>query len=139
MIRRPPRSTLFPYTTLFRSLAIPAAGRSGRDRDDEVLPPSPSGASAAGQTQPAPEARVHGCDRVGRARGAHRLRGLQADAAGLADDVVRRISGGALLALLDRVDLRGVHDHARDSRVRRGSRLATRHAHWIVPGEVSEP
>src|SRR2546430_12795188 len=23
MIRRPPRSTLFPYTTLFRSLAIP--------------------------------------------------------------------------------------------------------------------
>src|SRR2546422_7933400 len=48
MIRRPPRSTLFPYTTLFRS------------------------------------------------RGAHRLRGLQADAAGLADDVARRISGGTL-------------------------------------------
>src|ERR1043165_9362259 len=24
MIRRPPRSTLFPYTTLFRSLAVPA-------------------------------------------------------------------------------------------------------------------
>src|SRR5438067_9673769 len=23
MIRRPPRSTLFPYTTLFRSLAVP--------------------------------------------------------------------------------------------------------------------
>src|SRR2546423_5874964 len=41
MIRRPPRSTLFPYTTLFRSLedlrggrrqrpAGPAAGREGR-------------------------------------------------------------------------------------------------------------
>src|SRR5258705_6823746 len=29
MIRRPPRSTLFPYTTLFRSL--PLALRSGRD------------------------------------------------------------------------------------------------------------
>src|SRR3712207_8588336 len=28
MIRRPPRSTLFPYTTLFRS----AAGRPGGDR-----------------------------------------------------------------------------------------------------------
>src|SRR2546430_9470731 len=28
MIRRPPRSTLFPYTTLFRSLA--AAGRLGQ-------------------------------------------------------------------------------------------------------------
>src|SRR3989449_5856534 len=25
MIRRPPRSTLFPYTTLFRSVAIPSA------------------------------------------------------------------------------------------------------------------
>src|SRR3712207_8899979 len=30
MIRRPPRSTLFPYTTLFRSRAEPGAGR--RDR-----------------------------------------------------------------------------------------------------------
>src|SRR3712207_7883841 len=27
MIRRPPRSTLFPYTTLFRSLRIEARGR----------------------------------------------------------------------------------------------------------------
>src|SRR3712207_7994221 len=26
MIRRPPRSTLFPYTTLFRSLAAPRRG-----------------------------------------------------------------------------------------------------------------
>src|SRR3712207_7972029 len=26
MIRRPPRSTLFPYTTLFRSPAVPGAG-----------------------------------------------------------------------------------------------------------------
>src|SRR2546425_5602700 len=25
MIRRPPRSTLFPYTTLFRSLSVPKA------------------------------------------------------------------------------------------------------------------
>src|SRR2546421_11883805 len=30
MIRRPPRSTLFPYTTLFRSTG--RAGRRGRDR-----------------------------------------------------------------------------------------------------------
>src|SRR2546430_8409940 len=27
MIRRPPRSTLFPYTTLFRSPEVPRAGR----------------------------------------------------------------------------------------------------------------
>src|SRR5690625_6680205 len=40
MIRRPPRSTLFPYTTLFRSLHRPAAGRpTGRPcllRPDEA-------------------------------------------------------------------------------------------------------
>src|SRR2546430_12179953 len=33
MIRRPPRSTLFPYTTLFRSQAEPAAD----DRQDHAL------------------------------------------------------------------------------------------------------
>src|SRR2546426_6276738 len=32
MIRRPPRSTLFPYTTLFRSLPRPAEGRGGERR-----------------------------------------------------------------------------------------------------------
>src|SRR3712207_8667784 len=30
MIRRPPRSTLFPYTTLFRSVGEPAARRQRR-------------------------------------------------------------------------------------------------------------
>src|SRR5256885_11979119 len=35
MIRRPPRSTLFPYTTLFRSPAhAPAARRGNRTRPD---------------------------------------------------------------------------------------------------------
>src|SRR3712207_8406467 len=29
MIRRPPRSTLFPYTTLFRSAVRPVAGQRG--------------------------------------------------------------------------------------------------------------
>src|SRR5690348_17514272 len=33
MIRRPPRSTLFPYTTLFRP-----AGRAGRSRADRAPP-----------------------------------------------------------------------------------------------------
>src|SRR2546422_3872375 len=32
MIRRPPRSTLFPYTTLFRSGRVQAGQRPGRDR-----------------------------------------------------------------------------------------------------------
>src|SRR5687768_18358737 len=33
MIRRPPRSTLFPYTTLFRSLQVLAPRPSGRSPD----------------------------------------------------------------------------------------------------------
>src|SRR5260370_27390520 len=45
MIRRPPRSTLFPYTTLFRSVAHhQAAGRQVRDLvgpgDDDQVPRS---------------------------------------------------------------------------------------------------
>src|SRR5258707_2704123 len=32
MIRRPPRSTLFPYTTLFRSLASAGALRKNKDQ-----------------------------------------------------------------------------------------------------------
>src|SRR3712207_8866501 len=33
MIRRPPRSTLFPYTTLFRSRRRPPGARRARRRD----------------------------------------------------------------------------------------------------------
>src|SRR5205809_1378842 len=37
MIRRPPRSTLFPYTTLFRSAGAPPDGvLPGEGRDGEV-------------------------------------------------------------------------------------------------------
>src|SRR3712207_6864321 len=36
MIRRPPRSTLFPYTTLFRSQVRSGQVRSGRGREDAV-------------------------------------------------------------------------------------------------------
>src|SRR2546422_3711054 len=35
MIRRPPRSTLFPYTTLFRSLRV-EAGEGGQQRGMDV-------------------------------------------------------------------------------------------------------
>src|SRR2546430_13559350 len=38
MIRRPPRSTLFPYTTLFRSLPMPVGRGSAEDVDDHLRP-----------------------------------------------------------------------------------------------------
>src|ERR1039457_3080380 len=37
MIRRPPRSTLFPYTTLFRSQTIAITGRSYRLKDHAAI------------------------------------------------------------------------------------------------------
>src|SRR5215204_3048865 len=43
MIRRPPRSTLFPYTTLFRSLA--------RGRADEAFVPAGDDATAAERSE----------------------------------------------------------------------------------------
>src|SRR3712207_7198466 len=43
MIRRPPRSTLFPYTTLFRSVGVPAA-EDGTGAG--VLPHEPEPAAA---------------------------------------------------------------------------------------------
>src|SRR3712207_9446108 len=41
MIRRPPRSTLFPYTTLFRSLVVELGRKTHRPRTaaDELGPP----------------------------------------------------------------------------------------------------
>src|SRR3712207_6850454 len=57
MIRRPPRSTLFPYTTLFRSEGAEPDPRSrkdgvpdgGRDADDGRLPGSRGGEVGAVQ------------------------------------------------------------------------------------------
>src|SRR5438874_8169252 len=41
MIRRPPRSTLFPYTTLFRSACeIASTGTPGRYGGDEIARPN---------------------------------------------------------------------------------------------------
>src|SRR3712207_8756490 len=50
MIRRPPRSTLFPYTTLFRSRGRPRGGRDGGGPLDRLAAgaPHPEHVSAAG-------------------------------------------------------------------------------------------
>src|SRR5688572_31987279 len=45
MIRRPPRSTLFPYTTLFRSQLTPV----GPVMANDLGPPNPRDARIAGQ------------------------------------------------------------------------------------------
>src|SRR2546425_6471806 len=59
MIRRPPRSTLFPYTTLFRSAAAPAESSSAdirRPRHKEIRTPGhhrrrPSASTGPGRSE----------------------------------------------------------------------------------------
>src|SRR3712207_6962232 len=63
MIRRPPRSTLFPYTTLFRSRAAGGGDDAGDDRDGAPAPGhgaagdhaagDHSGGARAGRREPA--------------------------------------------------------------------------------------
>src|SRR2546430_7034416 len=43
MIRRPPRSTLFPYTTLFRSIESDAAPPACKTLTDTFAPAAPKG------------------------------------------------------------------------------------------------
>src|SRR4051795_12211322 len=80
--------------------AVPAARRAPRLADAALLPPPAQGASAAGEAQRPPEARLHVDRAAGGALGADRLRRLQADRAALADGAVRRLRAGPLLALL---------------------------------------
>src|SRR2546427_4482086 len=52
MIRRPPRSTLFPYTTLFRSTRSPGPARQ-KPRPSDVRVEAGSNAQSTAETQPA--------------------------------------------------------------------------------------
>src|SRR2546421_2905623 len=45
MIRRPPRSTLFPYTTLFRSTRLGSNRRAGAELTVKVVTPAVGGAA----------------------------------------------------------------------------------------------
>src|SRR3712207_3427540 len=49
MIRRPPRSTLFPYTTLFRSQGSPSQRASCAARVGHVTLPAPTSRGYAGE------------------------------------------------------------------------------------------
>src|SRR5437667_8351601 len=49
MIRRPPRSTLFPYTTLFRSLTPGVRYQPARERHRRAAPGLPERAAGGGR------------------------------------------------------------------------------------------
>src|SRR5690349_23187640 len=66
MIRRPPRSTLFPYTTLFRSVEgdrTPWHASSGRPTPTRSARLSSSGLAATGASGPGCTARPRSRDR----------------------------------------------------------------------------
>src|SRR3712207_6849193 len=60
MIRRPPRSTLFPYTTLFRSRVRPARARSKRGREPVGPRRRPAGRGRPRRLGPPLRARAQG-------------------------------------------------------------------------------
>src|SRR3712207_7483754 len=71
MIRRPPRSTLFPYTTLFRSQPVPRGQHDARLRPrehprDRAVVPDPGDLAALGR----PRAEAQARDLLERRRGA---------------------------------------------------------------------
>src|SRR5262245_63142404 len=71
MVRRPPRSTLFPYTTLFRSLERPpqtSAGKRKRIEGFAFVEKTPSFPTASVGDSQSNAARSYGCTTV---RGVH--------------------------------------------------------------------
>src|SRR5258708_37277387 len=100
MIRRPPRSTLFPYTTLFRSelgemvvgghAVVAAAGRADDELDDLLIAlgqAAPSEHCIGGAHRPERRGAGGGGGREGSRHPADRLRELGID-------VARRGGGG---------------------------------------------
>src|SRR5260370_16073285 len=61
MIRRPPRSTLFPYTTLFRSrrASLPHSRTAPPPRGSPWLLPAASAGAASGRSQGDPRSEEH--------------------------------------------------------------------------------
>src|SRR2546427_2631927 len=124
MIRRPPRSTLFPYTTLFRSVGPPCVVHAGRH------PP------ALGPGAPQGEPRGHGDGREGLRRGAGHGRAGAPDRPVGARRVIRatraggRVHGGpGRRRRTDRGRRRGLGRAAGLScprRARRGGRVSRR-------------
>src|SRR2546425_5599630 len=86
MIRRPPRSTLFPYTTLFRSRADdPQEAETGGEGGARVFGErQDAGVELEGRKQGVDELVGRGASGVERLRGQHRYAQLaQGEAAGL--------------------------------------------------------
>src|SRR3712207_7872558 len=63
MMRRPPRSTLFPYTTLFRSGWFPLAADDAANRTGQLVDEMRERFSGAG-----PDTRMHGIGVLGSIR-----------------------------------------------------------------------
>src|SRR5260370_39283767 len=99
MIRRPPRSTLFPYTTLFRAAARDAHALHPRARADDAGD-APAGKDTGASARGLREERGDEGDRlhVALSRGPHHVRDCVAD-----PEVRLELAGVPLGDSLDRV------------------------------------
>src|SRR2546429_8229408 len=105
MIRRPPRSTLFPYTTLFRSLSL-----HEEDQSIDVHEPPPPGARPPG---PHPHHRPVPAERDGERLGRARHEVARAP---------RQVTAADVDADAPRLDLPRDHEHPRRPARARGPR-----------------
>src|SRR2546430_4417883 len=97
MIRRPPRSTLFPYTTLFRSLVVPSQAVMDGQQGTYLFVVNQDGTA---RSQPVT---------VERAAGAYAViaQGVRAGDEVVTDGQVRLVTGAA-------VEVKGVAEAARE-------------------------
>src|SRR5256885_8267513 len=96
MIRQPPRSTLFPYTPLFRSVLLlhaARAGRRGRAGDPVELPAADAGVEVG----PGTGDRVHGRAQARRADAAERATNWRAGAGSRQDRKSTRLNSSHLV------------------------------------------
>src|SRR6267378_8677216 len=107
MIRRPPRSTLFPYTTLFRSRQGPTAAPPPPPNSARAPLPRPRG---AGQSPLAPSPLPPPPDPKDGGDGGHRARdSKESEAREEAGARCRFVA--VVLARLDRRDIEDVNGH----------------------------
>src|SRR2546427_11181729 len=134
MIRRPPRSTLFPYTTLFRSLGVISKDGVSRYRDSKIPRDSIAGALDVGALVEGTLERVAGGLRItvwvvdaatGVESSHQRFEGSPADVFGLrgrlADEVLRLLPGMPSGRASAGIVVQRARQASKDAQTRRGT------------------
>src|SRR2546430_12276277 len=93
MIRRPPRSTLFPYTTLFRSGVGPVVHVAGAERDRSRQVAQPADAARRIPIRPVGVGAVRPVSTLERWEGGEEQQGTEGANGAHHDDLLNRVDG----------------------------------------------